>query len=133
MSLTRRIPATAAESPPPVGAPTASLPARGSAIGGSLQGPIVPLLLRLAGPTVLVLVVQTLVSVAETYFVSFLGTDALAGVALVFPVLMLMTMMSNGGIGGGVASAIARALGGGRPQDADALVMHAVMLSVLFG
>jgi Na+-driven multidrug efflux pump len=46
-------------------------------------------------PTIVVLVVQTLVGVAETYFVSFLGTDALAGVALVFPVLMLMQMMSN--------------------------------------
>src|SRR5260370_32093733 len=126
-------PRPAGESPPPVGAPTASLPAKGSAIGGSLQGPIVPLLLRLAGPTVLVLVVQTLVSVAETYFVSFLGTDALAGVALVFPVLMLMTMMSNGGIGGGVASAIARALGGGRRQEADAPWMHPVLLSLRVG
>jgi Na+-driven multidrug efflux pump len=70
--------------------------------------------LKLAAPTVVVLVVQTLVSVTETYFVGHLGTNALAGVSLVFSVLMLMTMMSNGGIGGGVASAIARALGGGR-------------------
>jgi Na+-driven multidrug efflux pump len=52
-----------------------------------------------------VLVVQTLVGVAKTYWVSFLGTAALAGVTLVFPISMLMTMMSNGGIGGGVASA----------------------------
>ena len=44
----------------------------------------------------------TLVGVAETYFVSFLGTEALAGVSLVFPIFMLMQMMSNGGIGGGV-------------------------------
>src|SRR6266581_4173475 len=101
--------------------------------GGLLAGPIVPTLLKLAAPTVVVLVVQTFVSVIETYFVGFLGTDALAGVALVFPVLMLMTMMSNGGIGGGVASAIARALGAGRKQDADALVLHAVVLAILFG
>jgi Na+-driven multidrug efflux pump len=67
-------------------------------------------MLRLALPTTVVLVVQTLVGVAETYFISFLGTDALAGVTLVFPVLMLMQMMLNGGIGGGVASAVARAL-----------------------
>jgi len=68
-------------------------------------------MLRLALPTIIVLVVQTLVGVAETYFVSFLGTAALAGVALVFPVLMLMQMMSYGAIGGGVSSAVARALG----------------------
>ncbi|MEI9926310.1 MAG: hypothetical protein WDN50_25720 [Bradyrhizobium sp.] len=66
-----------------------------------LTGPILPTMLKLAIPTLIVLVVQTMVGIAETYFVSFLGTDALAGVALVFPVLMLMQMMSNGGIGGG--------------------------------
>ena len=69
-----------------------------------LQGPIAPQLIRLAWPILVVLAVQTLVSVAETYFVGFLGTDAIAGLALVFPLLMLMTMMSNGGIGGGVSS-----------------------------
>jgi len=90
-------------------------------------------MLRLALPTVVVLVVQTFVGVAETYFVSFLGTDALAGVALVFPVLMLMQMMSNGGIGGGVASSVARALGAGRKGDADALALHALVLAVVFG
>jgi putative MATE family efflux protein len=101
--------------------------------GGLLAGPIIPTLLKLAAPTVVVLVVQTLVSVIETYFVGFLGKDALAGVALVFPVLMLMTMMSNGALGGGAASAVARALGSGRRGDADALVLHAVVLAALFG
>src|SRR4030081_3257335 len=84
-----------------------------------LSGPIIPTILRLALPTVVVLVVQTFVGVAETYFVGFLGTDALAGVALVFPVLMLMQMMSNGGIGGGVAAALARANCGGRPGGTE--------------
>src|SRR5450631_2401410 len=100
---------------------------------GVLAGPIVPTLMRLALPTVVVLIVQTLVGVAETYFVGFLGTDALAGTALVFPVLMLMQMMSNGGIGGGVASAVARAVGSGRRSDADALAWHAVVLAGVFG
>lgn len=98
-----------------------------------LEGPIAPRLLRLAWPILVVLAVQTLVSVAETYFVGFLGTAAIAGVAVVFPVLMLMTMMSNGGIGGGVSSAIARAIGAGRRRDADALVGHALVLAVVFG
>src|SRR5215475_13064771 len=101
--------------------------------GGLLAGPIIPTLLKLAAPTVVVLVVQTFVSVMETYFVGFLGKDALAGVALVFPVLMLMTMMSNGALGGGAASAVARALGSGRRHDANALVLHAVVLAMLFG
>jgi putative MATE family efflux protein len=98
-----------------------------------LSGPILPTLIKLGWPTIVVLVVQTLVGVAETYWVSFLGTAALAGVTLVFPISMLMTMMSNGGIGGGVASAVARAVGAGRRHDADALLMHALLLAVGIG
>jgi len=113
-------------------APTDPLSAR-KVPPGILAGPITPTMLRLALPTIVVLVVQTFVGVAETYFVSFLGTDALAGVALVFPVLMLMQMMSNGGIGGGVSSAVARALGASRSADADALAWHAIVLACAFG
>src|SRR5581483_10045951 len=72
-----------------------------------LDGPIISTILRLGAPTIAVIVVQILVSVAETYFVSFLGTPALAGVSLVFPIFMLMQMMSNGAFGGGVSSAVA--------------------------
>src|SRR5579871_2725221 len=81
------------------------------------DGPILPVMLRLATPTIGVLIVQTLVGLAETFYVSFLGTDALVGVSLVFPIWMLMTMSSSGGIGGGVASAISRAIGAGRRED----------------
>ena len=98
-----------------------------------LAGPVLPTLLKLALPTVVVLVVQTLVGVAETYFVSFLGTAALAGVSLVFPIFMLMQMMSNGGIGGGVASSIARAMGAGKVAEAEALALNALVLAVVFG
>jgi putative MATE family efflux protein len=98
-----------------------------------LTGPILPTLLRLALPTMVVLVAQTAVNIAEGCYVGFLGTEALAGVALVFPVFMLMTMMSNGGLGSGVSSAVARAIGAGRKDDADALVFHAIVLGVIFG
>ena len=98
-----------------------------------LEGPIVSTLLRLATPNVLVMFVQASVGLIETYFIAKLGTDALAGVALVFPVLMLMQMMSAGAVGGGISSAIARALGAGRRQDANALVVHALAIAVGFG
>ncbi len=98
-----------------------------------LRGPLLKPLLHLAVPTTLVLIAQSLVGVAENWYASFLGTDALAGVSLVFPVVMLMTMMSNGGIGSGVASAVARALGANRQDDANALVWHAVVLAVGIG
>jgi putative MATE family efflux protein len=98
-----------------------------------LSGPILVTLLKLALPTMVVLIAQTAVNIAEAYYVGFLGTGALAGVAMVFPVFMLMTMMSNGGIGSGVASSVARAVGAGRKQDADALLFHAMVLAVIFG
>src|SRR6516162_3170070 len=98
-----------------------------------IEAPITPTLLRLAAPNVLVMVVQASVGLIETYFVGKLGTDALAGVALVFPALMLMQMMSAGAMGGGISSAIARALGAGRRADADALVLHAMVIALAFG
>src|SRR5579871_4243311 len=98
-----------------------------------LEGPIAPTLLRLAAPNVLVMLVQSSVGLIETYFVGKLGTAALAGVARVFPVVMLMQMMSAGAMGGGISSAIARALGAGRRADADALALHAVMIALLLG
>ena len=98
-----------------------------------LTGPILPTQFRLALPTVTVLVAQTAVNIAEAYYVGFLGTDALAGVALVFPVFMLMTMMSNGGLGSGVASSVARAVGAGRHEDANALLFHAIVLALVVG
>src|SRR5467141_495462 len=98
-----------------------------------LEAPIAGTLLRLATPNVLVMVVQASVGLIETYFIGKLGTEALAGVALVFPVVMLMQMMSAGAMGGGISSAVARALGAGRRADAEALVLHALAISVAFG
>jgi putative MATE family efflux protein len=129
------------EAPPAaIAAPPAEAAARGSADSRGesartalLTAPILPTLLKLALPTMTVLVAQTAVNIAEAYYVGFLGTDALAGAALVFPVFMLMTMMSNGGLGSGVASSVARAVGAGRHQDASALLFHAIVLAVLVG
>ncbi len=98
-----------------------------------LEGPIVSTLLRLAWPNMLVMLAQASTGLIETWWVSHLGTDALAGMALVFPGFMMMQMLSGGAFGGGIASAIARALGGGRRQDADSLVIHALVISLAMG
>jgi putative MATE family efflux protein len=98
-----------------------------------LTGPIVPTLLRLAWPNLLVMLAQASTGLIETWWVSRLGTDALTGMALVFPGFMMMAMLSAGAIGGGISSAIARALGAGRRADADALLLHAVLINVALG
>jgi putative MATE family efflux protein len=98
-----------------------------------LQGPIVPIMLAMAWPNVLVMLAQASTGLIETWFVSRLGLDALTGMALVFPGFMMMQMLSGGAMGGGISSAVARALGGGRKHDADALVWHAVIINLTLG
>ena len=93
-----------------------------------LDAPIAAALMRLAAPNIVVMLAQASVGLIETYFVGWLGTDALAGVALVFPLVMLMQMMSAGAMGGGISAAVAQALGAGRRADADALALHALVI-----
>lgn len=93
-----------------------------------LQGPILPTLAKLAAPNVLAMLSTVLVSVAETYYVGRLGTTPLAAMALVFPFAMLTQMLSAGAMGGGVSSAMSRALGAGQPERAAALARHAVFI-----
>ena len=73
------------------------------------------------------------VSFADTWFVGRAGTPALAGIALVFPLIMLMQMMSGGAMGGAVSSSISRALGGGNARRAELLAIHAVVIALVFG
>lgn len=101
--------------------------------GPLLDGPIASTLLKLAAPTLVVVMMQAAINVIETYFVGRLGTDALAGVSLVFPLVMLMTTMAAGGMGGAVASAVARALGGGRRDEAEAILVHALIIALTLG
>jgi putative MATE family efflux protein len=98
-----------------------------------LHGPIVPTLLRLAAPNIVVIAVQAVVNAAEAMYVGWLGAEALAGVALVFPLIMLMQTMSAGGMGGGVAAAVARAVGAGRRPEAEALAWHAGVIALVMG
>jgi len=97
-----------------------------------IEAPIARTLLRLAIPNITTTLVQASTGLIETYFIGKLGTNALAGVALVFPGVMLMQMMSAGAMGGGVSSAIARALGAGRREDADATILHALIIATGF-
>ena len=96
-----------------------------------LVAPIGASLWKLAAPTTAVMIAQTFVAIAETFIFGRLGTEALAGFALVFPLMMMMTMMAAGGMGGGVAAAMARALGAGRRDDARALVLHSLVLGAV--
>jgi Na+-driven multidrug efflux pump len=98
-----------------------------------LDAPVLPTLLRLAAPNLVVILAQAAANFMESYFLGRLGTDALAGAALVFPLIMLMQMLSAGAVGGGISSAVARAIGAGRLTDAEALALHAVIVALALG
>jgi Na+-driven multidrug efflux pump len=98
-----------------------------------LTSPILPTLLRLALPNAVAMVGIALVTVAETSYIGRLGTESLAGIALVFPFAMLTQMMSAGAMGGGVSSAISRALGSGDRNRAATLALHAGMIGACGG
>ena len=92
-----------------------------------------PLLLRLSAPGVLLVAFQSAVSIGDSYFVGRLGTTPLAGLALVFPLVMLLQMTSSGAMGGGVSSAVARALGSGDARMARRLTVHAMAIALAMG
>ena len=98
-----------------------------------LSGPILPTLLRLAVPNVLSMTMAVLVGIAETYYIGLLGTEPLAAMALVFPFAMLTGMMSAGAMGGGVSSAISRALGAADVERASMLAQHAAVIGACAG
>ena len=98
-----------------------------------LTSPILPTLLRLTLPNAIAMVGTTLVAVAETAYIGRLGIEPLAAIALVFPFVMLTQMMSAGAMGGGVSSAVSRAIGAGDRDRAATLALHAVMIGLLGG
>ena len=98
-----------------------------------IDAPILRTLLRLAWPNVIALSAGTCVVIAETSYIGRLGVEPLAAMALVFPFVVLTMTMSGGAMGGGVASAIARALGAGDVDRASTLAAHALLIGICFG
>ena len=117
---------TAAAMPPPSAAAAARPP------DPLLSAPLLPTLLRFALPNMLAMV-ATALAAAETAFVGSFGVASLAGMALVFPMVMLQAMLSAGAMGGGVSSAVSRAFGAGDPARASALAVHAMWIGVAIG
>jgi putative MATE family efflux protein len=119
------IPVDEGKTPPaPIAAPAANALA---------DGPILRTLLWLAWPNVIALSAGTCVVIAETSYIGRLGVEPLAAMALVFPFVILTMTMSSGAMGGGVSSAISRALGAGDHDRAATLAAHALLVGLCFG
>lgn len=87
------------------------------------------LLLNMSVPIMISMLVQALYNVVDSYFVAQLadGEDALAAVALAFPVQNLMIAVSVG-VGVGINALLSRSLGEKRKDKADLVAMQGVFI-----
>ena len=121
------LPATAVAAPAPATAAVRPVAARTKLL---LEGPVFATLLRLAAPNILNLVAFVGVIIFDGFFLGKIGTNALAGASLAFPWIMIILQTTNSGMGAGVSSAVARALGAGQRDRADELTFHAFVLAL---
>ena len=109
-------------------------PSRRADTSWMLDGPIIGRLVGLAAPMVAVLVAQSIVGVAETFYVGLLGTECACRRGARVSVVdahdddvewrhRWRRVLGRG----------PRHRGAGRQDDADALVLHAIVLAVIFG
>jgi putative MATE family efflux protein len=104
-----------------------------SALDALLHGPLTSQLLRLAIPNLTPFgAILVLVSI-DAVVIGRLGKEALAGLSLVFPFLMLSQTMAAGGVGSAVASTIARASSAGDHRYAQSLALHGLIIALAVG
>ena len=89
-----------------------------------------PLLIKMSAPNTVAFFIQSLVVLTEVWFISKLGTDSLAAVALAFPLLMITQTMSGGALGGAITSAVARSMGANDIDRVEKLIWHSVVISL---
>lgn len=97
-----------------------------------ISEPINKLIIRLAIPTIIAMLVSSIYNMADTYFVSQLGTAASGAVGVIFP---LMTMIQAIGfmLGNGGGSTVSRYLGAKKYQEAQIVASTAFFTSVFLG
>jgi putative MATE family efflux protein len=87
-------------------------------------------LIKLSWPMIIAMTVQTLYSLVDAIWVSGLGSDSLAAVGFVFPLLFMGTAIATGlGIGGG--SAISRKIGAKDKIGVDNAAVHTIIFMFL--
>jgi putative MATE family efflux protein len=95
--------------------------------GDPTRGPVLDALVLLAIPMVLEMVMESVFAVADIFFVSRLGPEAVAGVALTEAVLTLVYTLAMG-MSIGVTAMVARRTGEGNADAAGAATGQAMLL-----
>lgn len=82
-----------------------------------MHAPVNKLICKLAVPTIITMMISAMYNMADTYFVSWLGTSAIGGVGIVFP-LMLIIQAFGFMFGQGSGNYVSRKLGARQLDDA---------------
>ncbi len=105
------------------------LPAKSERLGTQ---PILPLLFRLAIPSILGMSFQALYNVVDSIYVGHVSKDALSALSLAFPIQMVLISVAVG-TGVGATSLISRTLGAGTRVRAGNIAEHVILLSFVYG
>ncbi|USD40919.1 MATE family efflux transporter [Vibrio sp. SCSIO 43135] len=97
---------------------------------GLLTAPIPNVLRQMTIPMIFGMVAILMFNLVDTFFISLLGTDALAAISFTFPVTFAVNCITMG-IGMGLSTSIGRLLGQGDTQDAARFSSHGLLLAVL--
>jgi putative MATE family efflux protein len=103
---------------------------RGEAHHDFTQGPVGRAILLLAVPMVLEVVLESIFAVADIFWVSHLGSDAVASVGLTESLLTLVYALAMG-LGIGVTAVVARRIGERDPEGAARAAAQALLLALL--
>jgi len=96
-----------------------------------LNGSINKHLIRLALPSIGGMLSFVIFNLTDTYFVSQLGTNALAAMGFTFPVVLIVGAVSTG-ISMGASSLLARAKGAGDHHKMERMATDGILLSLIF-
>jgi len=96
------------------------------------KGDIKKQLRKIAVPAALGFLFNTLFNVVDSFFAGQIGTDAIAGMTLSFPIFFLLIAIASG-IGNGVNALSAIALGSDNKKRYHALFKNAVYITIAFG
>ncbi len=97
--------------------------------GDLTRGSVGGLLMRLTWPMLIGHFAVVAFNLTDTYFVSRLGTDELAAMGFMFPVIMLLGSLTIG-LGIGTSSVLSRAIGRGSGHRVQQLATHAIVLAL---
>ena len=93
------------------------------------EDPIVQLFIRIAIPSSVGTIFQTLYNIVDTYFAGKISAEALSAIAQTFPVFFIIIAMGVG-ISIGITALIANALGEKKDKEASYLLAQGVILSI---